>query len=180
MISSENKAIRIAILDLNEGHPNQGMRCIRQIITEWMAKQELDVSSQEFEVRVKNELPDTSFDIYISSGGPGDPISSRYEDWDINWNKWLKEMLHWNENPYNEKKKYIFFICHSFQLASRHFDAGILAKRKSTAFGVFPVHLIEPGKSEKVFDGLHDPFYAVDSRDYQLVQPNHELLKNMG
>ena len=29
---SENKTIRVAILDLYEGHANQGMRCIREII----------------------------------------------------------------------------------------------------------------------------------------------------
>jgi homoserine O-succinyltransferase/O-acetyltransferase len=180
MQNGEYKSIRIAILDLNEGKPNQGMRCINQIIDQWEMMNDIKLDRHVFDVRVKNELPDTSFDIYISSGGPGDPISTRYEDWDISWNNWLKEMSHWNDNPNNKKKKYIFFICHSFQLASRHFNAGILTKRKSTAFGVFPVHLIDPGKDEKVFDGLHDPFYAVDSRDYQLVRPNLELLKQMG
>ncbi len=180
MTNGENKTVRIAILDLNDGKPNQGMRCIKQIIDEWEMNNDLKVERRVFDVRSKNELPDTSFDIYISSGGPGDPISTRYEDWDINWNKWVKEMLQWNENPHNKNKKHIFFICHSFQLASRHFDAGVLTKRKSSAFGVFPVHIIDPGKDEKVFNGLHDPFYAVDSREYQLVRPNHELLKKMG
>ena len=28
-----------------------------------------------------------------------------------------------------------------------------------------------------VFEGLADPFYAVDSRDYQVIQPNHDLLR---
>jgi len=27
---------------------------------------------------------------------------------------------------------------------------------------------------------LEDPFYAVDSRDYQVTQPNHNLLRKMG
>ncbi len=180
MTNPDKKPVRIAILDMNQGMPNQGMRCIREIISQWKRQSSVEVETTEFDVRVKNELPDTSFDIYISSGGPGDPISTRYDDWDISWNKWLKEITQWNENPYNEKKKHVFFICHSFQLASRHFNAGILTKRKSTAFGVFPVHIIDPGKNEKVFSGLRDPFYAVDSRDYQLVRPNHELLKKMG
>lgn len=180
MIRSENTPIRIAILDLNEGRPNQGMRCINQIVDQWQISNELDVVKEEFDVRVKNQLPDTSFDIYISSGGPGDPLSTRFDDWDRSWNKWVNEMERWNDNPSNTQKKYIFFICHSFQLASRYFNAGILTKRRSTAFGVFPVHMLEAGKQEPVFDGLRDPFYAVDSRDYQLVQPNMPLLKKMG
>lgn len=180
MIRSDSKPIRIAILDLNDGRPNQGMRCIRQIVTQWMVAHELTVECAEFDVRVKNELPDTTFDIYISSGGPGDPLSSRYEDWDIRWIQWLNEIERWNENPSNQDKKHVFFICHSFQLASRYFNAGVLRKRRSTAFGVFPVHMLDNGKEEPVFEGLRDPFYAVDSRDYQLVQPNHSHLRTLG
>lgn len=180
MIGSEKTTVRIAILDLYEGFANQGMRCIRQIIKEWADTTDFEVQTHEFDVRLKNELPDTSYDIYISSGGPGDPLSSRFDDWDIAWCKWLKEIDRWNNNPENTNKKNVFFICHSFQLASRYFNAGLVCKRRSTAFGVFPVHMLEAGMQEPVFDGLRDPFYAVDSRDYQVIQPNHALLYKMG
>jgi len=180
MIGSENRNIRIAVLDLYEGFANQGMRCINQIIEAWRDTSGLNVTLQVFDVRLKNELPDSSFDIYISSGGPGNPLSSRYEDWDIAWCKWLSEMLRWNDNPANSDKKHIFFICHSFQLASRYFYSGLVCKRKSTSFGVFPVYMLEAGKKEPVFKGLRDPFYAVDSRDYQVIQPNIDLLQKSG
>lgn len=177
---NEKRAVKVAILDLYEGKANQGMRCIRNILKEWGESNNLELESHEFDVRLKNELPDTSFDIYISSGGPGDPLVSRFEDWDIAWCRWMDTMERWNANPSNSQKKYIFFICHSFQLASRYFNVGLLSKRKSTAFGVFPIHMLEAGKAEPVFEGLRDPFYVVDSRDYQVVQPNHELLNSMG
>jgi homoserine O-succinyltransferase/O-acetyltransferase len=177
---NEKKSVRIAILDLYEGKANQGMRCIRTIIQDWAARADVTVHSLEFDVRQKNELPDTSFDIYISSGGPGDPLVSRFDDWDIAWCRWVDKMQRWNDNPSTLQKKYIFFICHSFQLASRYFNVGLVSKRKSTAFGVFPVHMLESGKNEPVFKGLADPFYAVDSRDYQVIQPNHSLLDDMG
>lgn len=177
---NEKRSVKVAILDLYEGKANEGMRCIRTILKEWAEKNDLELQSDEFDVRLKNELPDTSYDIYITSGGPGDPLISRFEDWDIAWCRWLDKMERWNANPSNSQKKYIFFICHSFQLACRYFNAGLVSKRKSTAFGVFPIHMLEYGKKEPVFDGLRDPFYAVDSRDYQVVQPNHELLNEMG
>src|SRR4030095_8721406 len=60
------------------------------------------------------------------------------------------------------------------------FNAGLVCKRKSTAFGVFPIHMLDGGKNEPVFEGLKDPFYAVDSRDYQVIQPNHGVLNEMG
>jgi GMP synthase-like glutamine amidotransferase len=156
------------------------MRCIRQIVKEWSETIDTDFEKVEFDVRQKNELPDNSFDIYISSGGPGDPLSSRFEDWDIAWSKWVDEMVRWNNNPSNDRKKHVFFICHSFQLACRYFNAGVVYKRKSTAFGVFPVHMLEEGMNEPVFEGLADPFYAVDSRDHQVIQPNHKLIDEMG
>jgi GMP synthase-like glutamine amidotransferase len=180
MILNENRSIRIAILDMNDGFPNQGMRCIRQIIKEWSATLDLVIECMEFDVRKKKELPDTAFDIYISSGGPGDPLSTRFDDWDIAWCKWVDEISRWNSNPSTTQKKWVFFICHSFQLASRYFNTGLVYKRKSASFGVFPMHLLEDGKAEPVFDGLSDPFYAVDSRDYQVIQPNHGLLNEMG
>ncbi|OSZ77477.1 GMP synthase [Chitinophagaceae bacterium IBVUCB2] len=180
MVFSEKRSVRVAILDLYEGKPNQGMRCIRTILKEWSEQNDLQIESDEFDVRLKNELPDTSYDIYISSGGPGDPLISRFEDWDIAWIRWLDKIERWNKNPSKQQKKYVFFICHSFQLASRYFNVGLVSKRKSTAFGVFPIHMLDSGKTEPVFDGLKDPFYGVDSRDYQVIQPNHDLLNEMG
>lgn len=180
MLWTEKRPVKVAILDLYEGKENQGMRCIRTILNEWAENNDLSLQKDEFDVRLKNELPDNSYDIYISSGGPGDPLTSRFEDWDIAWCRWLDSMERWNNNPSNPQKKYIFFICHSFQLASRYFNAGIVCKRKSNSFGVFPIHMLEDGRNEPVFEGLKDPFYAVDSRDYQVIQPNHDLLSQMG
>lgn len=176
----EKKSVRIAILDLYEGRANQGMRCIRDIIRSWAIQQQLDVHTDEYDVRLKNELPDTTYDIYISSGGPGDPLITRFDDWDISWCRWLDKIERWNQNPSKQQKKFVFFICHSFQLASRYFNTGLVCKRKSTAFGVFPMHMLEGGALEPVFEGLRDPFYGVDSRDYQVIQPNHTLLNQMG
>jgi len=180
MHGTEKRAVRVAILDLYEGAPNQGMRCIRTILKEWGEANDLDLHTDEFDVRLKNKVPDTSYDIYISSGGPGDPLTSRFEDWDISWCRWLNEMERWNNNPDTIQKKYIFFICHSFQLACRYFNAGLVCKRKSTSFGVFPVHMLVDGRNEEVFHGLKDPFYAVDSRDFQVIQPNIGHLEEMG
>jgi GMP synthase-like glutamine amidotransferase len=76
-------------------------------------------------------------------------------------------------------QKFIFFICHSFEIICRHFNIARVAKRNSTAFGVFPVHLTEDGPKEIVFEGLPDPFYVVDSRDWQVIEPNEEKIKAM-
>ncbi|MEO9209478.1 MAG: GMP synthase [Ginsengibacter sp.] len=177
---NEKQTVRIAILDLYEGSENQGMRGMREIINQFGELNHLNIVSKEFNVRLKNEFPDTSWDIYISSGGPGSPITTEGLEWDTQYGEWLDMMDNYNSNPNNTDKKYIYLICHSFQLACRHYKIGLLSKRKSTSFGVFPIHLLEDGFNEPVFEGMADPFYAVDSRDYQITEPNYEQINRMG
>jgi GMP synthase-like glutamine amidotransferase len=175
-----DKKLKVAILDLYEGVPNQGMRCLRNILTEFGEDNNIQVEWKEFDVRLKNDAPDMSFDVFISSGGPGSPLESRYSDWEKKYFGWLNEVERWNSNPATQQKKFVFFICHSFQLSARYYNVGIITKRRSTAFGIFPVHMLADGLNEPVFAGLRDPFYAVDSRDYQVIQPNYSVLEKMG
>lgn len=172
--------IKIAILDLYAGVANEGMRCIREIINQWGEANFLQLDVQTFDVRLKCELPDLSFDLYISTGGPGSPLESIGEEWDTKFCKWIEKVEKWNNNAANISKKKIFFICHSFQIASRHYKVAKVCKRKSTSFGVLPMHIMPDGEDEPVFEGLPNPFYAVDSRDYQVIEPDHNRLKKMG
>lgn len=172
--------IRIAILDMYEGRANEGMRCLRQLIHQWQKDQNLEVEWNEFEVRRHQQLPDLSYDIYISTGGPGNPLETEGSAWEQSYFNWLSDVESWNNHSSNQHKKYIFLICHSFQLVSRHLAIGEISKRRSTSFGVFPVHVLLEGQQDPVFKNLNDPFYVVDSRDYQLTQPNFDKLSTMG
>ena len=164
------KTLRVAILDLYEGHANEGMRCIHQLLSEYQAANDLRVESTVFDVRMKEELPDLSYSVYISSGGPGSPLQSEGVSWDTKYMDWLRSLVKHNRVAGDEDKKYVLFICHSFQLACRYFGMGQVTRRKSTAFGVFPIHMNKSGKKDPVFKGLKDPFFGVDSRDYQVVE----------
>lgn len=177
---NEKSGFRVAILDLYEGVENQGMRCIREILNQFAEYNNLDLYKEEFDVRLKNEVPDLSFDAYISTGGPGSPLDSEGSEWENAYFGWLRQVEAFNQSDTNIIKKKIFFICHSFQLACRHFGVAQVAKRKSTAFGVFPMHYMHNAENEPIFDGLKNPFYGVDSRDYQVIQPNHNCIKQMG
>ncbi len=174
------RKIRVAILDLYEGQPNQGMRCVREILQQYGRTTGLDLSYQEFEVRLEKQLPDLSFDVYISTGGPGSPLASEGSDWENAYFHWLRQVEFHNMDASGADKKHVFFICHSFQLACRYYQIARVSKRKSTAFGVFPIHMMAAGKKDRVFQGLQDPFYAVDSRDYQVVDADAVRLKKMG
>jgi len=180
MSLTEKRSIRIAILDLYEGYANQGMRCIREILNQFSEENSVDISWDEFEVRLEKKIPDLNYDIYISSGGPGSPVESAGSEWEDLYFSWLNKVEAYNNNSAHAQKKQVFFICHSFQLVCRHYNIAKVSKRKSTSFGVFPMHLLPEGKNEIIFNGLRDPFYSVDSRDYQVTEPNHNRLKQMG
>ena len=161
--------IHIAILDMYDGAPNIGMHCIHNIINEWAENKDHTVTVTVFNVRGLCALPDKHFDIYISSGGPGSPIDSVNEKWDIQYTQWLDEM--------RELNKPVFLICHSFQIACRHLKLGKISLRKSRQLGILQVH---PIAYNPLFEGLEDPFYALESRLYQITEPNDELINNMG
>lgn len=171
--------IRIALLDMNNNQVNQGFKNIKEISESFRqsCKGE-NVSITTFDVRFKNEIPDIEdFDIFISSGGPGNPHPEGFE-WEDQFSAFLDAVF--QNNKISPEKKYLFLICHSFQLASIHWQLGNICKRKSYSFGVMPVHKTEEGEEEFLFKNLPDPFYAVDSRAYQFIEPDHERFESLG
>ena len=166
-----------------DNFPGEGMRCILKLITEFQKKEELQIETTIFNVRSNVEIPDLSHDIYISTGGPGSPLELG-EFWEEPYFKFIESVFEHNNSEEvksgESTKKYMFLICHSFQLVARHLGIGNVTKRKSTAFGVFPVNQIDKTIHEKLFEGLPEPFFVVDSRDYQLVNPNKKKIKELG
>lgn len=177
---TDKRSVRVAILDMYEGVANQGMRCLREILNQFGETNNLDLDWDEFDVRLEKKVPSLDYDIYISSGGPGSPLESEGSEWEKVYFNWLEQVERYNRNPAHIQKKKVFFICHSFQLICRHYGVGNVTKRKSTAFGIFPMHLMQEGRSELIFNELKDPFYSVDSRDFQVIEPNHNRLQQMG
>jgi len=171
--------LNIAILDLYEGSENQGMRCLYQIIDEFSKNQKIHIKTDVFDVRLKSELPGLEYDVYISSGGPGNPLPNKLHQWEPLYFKWIQNILDYNNQVDNKNKKQVFFICHSFQLACRFFNIATVKKRKSTSFGVFPVHFVD-NNPDLVFNDLPNPFFAVDNRNYQAIEPNIDAIHKIG
>lgn len=167
---SEQKNIKVAVIDMNNGFPNQGMRGIQELLQTYRENSAQNLTFDLFDLRQKGEIPDLSYDIFISSGGPGSPFDGEGEKWEHDFFFLLDEIEGFNNT--NEHKKHVFLICHSFQLACRKYGLGTVKQRKSNAFGIFPISLTANGEEETVFNGLPDPFYSVDSRHWQVIQPD--------
>ena len=165
---------RVALLDMYNGESNRGIPMLKSIL----GRYENVLEFEHFDVRARCDIPDLSYDIYLFSGGPGDPLETGGL-----WQEPFFQLIEslWEHNRYNsDQKKHCFFICHSFQMACQHFGLGDVTQRYKMSFGTYPVYKTHKGKDELFFQGLPDPFYIADFRRYQVVNPQHKRFREMG
>ncbi len=176
-----NLKIKAAIIDLYNNEKNQGMRCIKDLLKEADEKYK-NVGGLEFNVfdaRSKGEVPDTNYDIYISSGGPGNPFDGEGTKWEKKYFN-LLDKIWTNNNNAKQSKKFIIFICHSFQIMSRYFQFGDVIERNSKSFGIVPIHKTEIGRLDNILMGLPDIFYGADFRSWQVINPKKKVFSELG
>lgn len=158
--------IKAAIIDLYECYPNQAISSFQHILDNFGKKHKLNITSEVFDLRANNEIPDLSFDIYISSGGPGDPVSSEGSEWERKlWE--LVDAIEQHNNSGAPNKKHVLFVCHSFQLMCRRYKLGDVNLRTEESYGIMTNVKTEAGKHEPLLQGLADDFYVFDSRLWQ-------------
>lgn len=175
----EKKRVKVAIIDMYDNTPNQGMRCIKQLLTNGLQDTTVEFDYQVFELRYKNEIPSIhDFDIFISTGGPGSPLAGEGTEWEAKFKHWLDTVYAWNNTQ--ESKKSVLLICYSFQLMAHLFQIAEVKLRRSPSFGITPIHKTEDGKRDSLYQGLSDPFYAADFRDWQVIQPKREIMEQYG
>lgn len=175
----EKNSLNVAIIDMYDGIANQGMRGIKEILRRFEVENNIPVNFEIFDLRGKGEIPNLDFNVYISTGGPGDPSEGLGAQWENDFFDLLDSIDLYNKSQ-PEQKKYAFLICHSFQLACRKYGLGTVTRRKSNAFGIFPITLTPEGEQDEVFAGITNPFYSVDSRDWQVIEPDLEDFERKG
>ncbi|WP_461450597.1 type 1 glutamine amidotransferase [Mucilaginibacter sp.] len=172
-------SIKVAILDLYNGIENEGIRGFKDILQRYKTEQSVELNYQIFDVRRNCEVPGPDFDIYLSSGGPGSPLDSEGDEWEKKYFGLIDQLEKHNTSD-DPQKKYVFFVCHSFQLMCRKYKLGVINERRSASFGILPIHKTSAGKHEDILKGLDDPFYAVDSRSWQVIHPNEKQFTDLG
>jgi GMP synthase-like glutamine amidotransferase len=178
-VNKSTNPIRIAILDMYQQVYNQGMASINQCLVLVQSEMGIEFNIQIFAVRSNGEMPGMDFDLYISTGGPGSPMEST-ESWENEYKQWLNALLKHNQLAEPSEKKFGFFICHSFQLVCRMLQVGELSHRLQKSEGIFPVERTEEGAKDPVFQYLSNPFWVLDSREYQVTNLNQEKVNELG
>jgi GMP synthase-like glutamine amidotransferase len=180
MTLTDKPEIKVAILDLYDGIPNEGMRGFQDILKRYRVKHQLNLNFEIFDVRKKCQVPEyNDFDIYIVSGGPGNPLDTEGTEWEKKYFNLIDDLEDHNLSNHPQKK-HAFFVCHSFQLMCRKYGLGDINLRRSPSFGVLPVNQTKAGLVDPIFEGLADPFYSVDSRSWQVINPNEKRFVELG
>ncbi len=174
------RPFRVAVLDLYDNEPNQGMRAIGELLAAADRRfHGMPVTCDVFETRYRGEVPGLGYDAYLSTGGPGSPFDGEGKTWERDYFAWLDAVWNHNQHPRTDRK-HVLFICHSFQMMNRFFGTAAVTARRSESFGIFPVHPTPAGRADPLFEGLGDPFYAADFRKWQVVQPDAARLAELG
>src|SRR5262245_15350572 len=122
------RPLSVAILDLNNGTPNQGIFCIERIledVSQRLANEyQIGLNWERFGVRDQCAVPKLDdFDVLIGSGGPGSPFEGIGLTWESRLFKLWSDLYDYNaKGP--ASKKFLFGICHSYELLIRLFNLG--------------------------------------------------------
>lgn len=175
---NKKQPVKVAVLDLYNGIANTAISAFEKLLTDCKSLHGADMDWQIFDVRKNTALPGDEFDIYICSGGPGNPFTA-HEEWDKRYFELIESLDRHNRSSATHKK-YVLFICHSFQLMCRQYNLGTVCLRKKSVYGIVPATFVNNGNADTVFNGLNDPFYVLDSRSWQVINPDERAFEKMG
>ena len=171
----ESKKLRIAILNMYlEDSEQQGLRCIQEILD----KLSFPVEYKFYNVRAHYELPGLEYDVYLSTGGPGNPLEFNV-NWSENYFSLVDQIIDWNMINKN-KPKFWFAICHSFQMLCSYLQVGTITKREFVSFGIVPLKKTNAGLHDELLSGFNNIFYAADHRYFQVITPDLARIDAMG
>lgn len=169
---------------MNNGHPNQAMRCFRVLIDGFFAKvrasnPNLDTSMLVVQPRNKHELPPQDCDLYLSSGGPGSPFEHDGEPWLDSYRAWLDSIV--ERNLRNEPAAPgLLGVCYTFELLIAHFGVARMAQRESRKFGVMPVYMTEEGMAHPLTTSFRDRLFAFENRSWEAIDLDEKKLRDLG
>jgi|YNPBryunderm2012_1023409.scaffolds.fasta_scaffold01804_6 GMP synthase-like glutamine amidotransferase len=174
------RPLRFAVVDMYAGYPNQGLACIVELLRRASQRHFGGAAGVEvFDCRGGGQVPSLAHDVVICSGGPGSPYEGVGQAWEAAFFRFLEAVWRHNQRP-GAPPRFLFAICHSFELLVRFFALGEVIPRRSPSYGIFPVHPTPEGRADPLLAGLPDPFWAADFRQWQVVGVTEERCAALG
>jgi GMP synthase-like glutamine amidotransferase len=181
---SAARAVRVGLIDMNNGVPNQGVRCFRSILDRFFdgvldRNPGIEIVLDYVQPRNLGEVPSRDCDLYLSTGGPGSPFDGYEEPWCTAYRRFLDDLVDESIRR-GEASRALLVVCHSFEIAVLHFGIAQMAPRASRKFGVMPVYPTELGTRSALFSCFGDRLFAWEHRSWQAVDLDESRLGALG
>ena len=183
-LASQKKKIRLCLVDMNNGHQNQAVRCFHVLVDSFFAKvraknPDVECELVRVEPRNKDELPPTDCDFYLSTGGPGGPYDHDADPWLVGYKKWLDAIVE-GQIKHGASAPSLMGVCYTFELLVRHFEVSAMVPRSTRKFGVMPVYMTEDGLRHPLTARFKDRLFAFEHRNWEAIDLDEKKLASLG
>lgn len=175
--------LRVCLIDMNNGQPNQGIRCLRRILDAFFvpvrkANPGIEIEVVDVEPRTNAAAYPVDCDLYLSSGGPGSPFDGETEEWYRGFGRLVDGLI--EEGHALPAPRSMFAICHSFELCVVHTKVARLAQRPNRKFGIMPVYMTEAGMASPLLADFGERLFAFEHRTWEVVDVDQARLASFG
>jgi homoserine O-succinyltransferase/O-acetyltransferase len=163
--------LRLSLVDMNNGVPNEAVRCFRRLLDGFTARvlaanPRLTVKLEHVQPRNLGELPSATADLILSSGGPGSPHDGWEEPWCTGFRHFLDSILE-RTAQHPETAPRAFVVCHSFEIAIQHFRFAEMTRREELKFAIFPAYLTQQGQATDYLTPFQERLFVWEHRRFQ-------------
>jgi len=175
--------LRLSLVDMNNGVANEAVRCFRRLLDAFAvrvrsANPRLTVVLEHVQPRNLGELPSRQADLILSSGGPGSPHDGWEEPWCKGYRTFLDSIIERTaQQP--ERAPMAFVVCHSFEIAIRHFRLAEMTRRQDLKFAIFPAYVTEDGAQTDYLQPFGERLFVWEHRRWQAVALDASRLRQL-
>jgi len=178
------RPLRLCLVDMNDGHVNQAMRCLRGIAAQFFRRVAVtnpNVQCELLEVSPRNTEDDIpgNCDLYLSSGGPGSPFDGDGHEWVNRYSRFLDGVADAADDGGPDQRA-LFAVCYSFEMAVRHFKVAHIQPRADRKFGVMPIYVTPEGQEHPLLAPFADRLFAFEHRNWEAIDLDTRKLAALG
>jgi GMP synthase-like glutamine amidotransferase len=178
------RPLRLCIVDMNNAHVNQAMRCLRGLVSTFFDHVRahnpgLVCEKVEVSPRDTNDPVPRDCDLYLSTGGPGSPFDGDGEPWQVDYGHFCDDVLEAAAGGGGNQRA-LFAICYSFEMVVRHLKVAHIAPRADRKFGVMPIYTTTEGQKHPLLSAFGDRLFAFEHRNWEAIEPDDGRLTALG